>query len=110
MQGPGVGDVQVGRSVGREHHRRAPRRRSGRISDTATVTADCATGGGTGTTNVNFNLRGTVTLNAPQVGGVGVSGLPRTGRNDEAYLLVGLSFLLALAGVEVLRRRSRSGA
>jgi len=83
--------------------------RQGRISDTATVTASCATGGGTGTTNVNFNLSGSVTLNAPQVGGVGVSGeLPRTGRNDGTFLLIGLSFLMALAGLEAIRRRTRS--
>lgn len=83
--------------------------RSGRISDTATVTATCATGGGTGTTNVNFNLRGSVTLNAPRVGAPGVDReLPRTGRNDGIYLLFGLAFLVSLAGVESLRRRSRT--
>jgi uncharacterized repeat protein (TIGR01451 family) len=82
---------------------------NGRISDTATVTAACATGGGTGTTNVNLNLVGQVTLNAPQVGGVAVlPELPRTGRNDGLYLGLGLAFLLSLAGVEALRRRSRS--
>ncbi len=84
---------------------------NGRISDTATAVADCATGGGTGTTNVNLTLSGRVTLNAPQVGGSGVSGeLPRTGRNDGAFLFVGFSFLVALGGVEVLRRRARSHA
>jgi len=78
---------------------------NGRITDTATVTATCATGGGTGTTNVSFNLTGTATLNAPQVGTTSAN-LARTGRNDSTYLALALSFLLALAGVEVLRRRS----
>ena len=82
---------------------------NGRISDTATVTADCATGGGTGTTNVNLNLSGSVTLNAPQVGGASVlPELPRTGRNDRLFLGFGLAFLLSLAGVEAIRRRSRN--
>ena len=85
--------------------------RNGVISDTATVTADCATGGGTGTTNVNFNLRGSVTLHAPRVQGPDVGGeLPRTGREDGTSLAVGLSLLLALAGIEVLRRRARNQA
>jgi hypothetical protein len=82
---------------------------NGRISDTATVTADCATGGGTGSTNVNFNLGGSVTLNAPQVGGSSVGGdLARTGREDGAFLLLGFALLMAMSSVEVLRRRSRS--
>jgi len=85
--------------------------RTGRISDTATVTASCATGGGTGVTRVNLNLTGSVTLRAPQVGGAGVSGeLARTGRNDGTFLLVGASFLMAIAGLEVLRRRSRTNS
>lgn len=85
----------------------------GRISDTAKVTASCATGGGTGSTNINLNLGGSFTLNAPQVGpGTRVSGgeLPRTGQNDGVLLALGLSSVLALAGVEVLRRRSRTQA
>ena len=92
---------------------------SGRISDTATVTADCATGGGTGTTNVNFNLTGTTAPGGPKAGEPQVSGeLPRIGREDgtsrEApgliapLLAVGLSLLLALA--VTIRRRSRNQA
>jgi len=79
---------------------------AGRISDTATVTASCATGGGSGTTKVNLDLTGKVTLNAPKVGGTSVAGLARTGRNDGIYLALGLSLVLGLAGVEYLRRRS----
>lgn len=80
---------------------------NGRIRDTATVTADCATGGGTGDTNVAINLSGSVTLNAPAVGTSSVTGdLARTGRNDGIYLFLGLSFLMALAGVEAVRRRA----
>ncbi len=82
---------------------------TGRISDTAIVTASCATGGGTGMTNVNLNLSGQVTLNAPQVG-QGVGELARTGRDDRLYLFLGLSLVVALAGVEVLRRRSHTQA
>jgi len=79
--------------------------RSGRISDTATVTGTCGIGGANG----NVNLVGQFTLNAPGVGAVGGE-LPRTGRDDRLYLGLGLSFALALAGVEVLRRRSRNHA
>lgn len=79
--------------------------RSGRFTDTATVTGTC----GIGEANGNVNLIGRFTLNAPGVGAVGGE-LPRTGRDDRLYLGLGLSFALALAGVEVLRRRSRNHA
>ena len=79
--------------------------RSGRISDTATVTGTCGIGGANG----NVNLVGQFTLNAPGVVATGPE-LPRTGRDDRLYLGLGLSFALALAGVEVLRRRSRNHA
>ena len=83
---------------------------NGRISDTASVTGTCGIGGGNGDVNVNLNLSGSFTLNAPGVGAGGGGELPRTGRDDRLYLGVGLSFALALAGVEALRRRSRNQA
>ena len=83
--------------------------RNGRMTDKATFTGTCATGQGTGEAAVSLNLTGSVVLTAPQVGGVAVEGeLPRTGRNDGIYLLLGLAFVLGLAGVETLRRRARS--
>lgn len=82
---------------------------NGRIEDTAAVTGSCAIGGTNGDVNVNLNLSGQVTLLAPQVG-QGGGELARTGRDDRLYLFLGLSLVVAMAGVEVLRRRSHTEA
>ncbi|MEO5679300.1 MAG: hypothetical protein ABIS47_06500 [Acidimicrobiales bacterium] len=84
--------------------------RNGKVSDTATVTSSCATGGGNGDANIKLNLSGQVTLVAPNVGAVAATELPRTGRDDRLYLFLGLSFVIDLAGVEALRRQSHNRA
>jgi len=79
----------------------------GRISDTAVATADCAVGDATGKSNVKVNLKGQVTLVAPQVTTAdrarGV--LPRTGGEQQLPLAGGLLFA-GLAIIETVRRKA----